>query len=50
MSFSRVGEDVLPRISCGLGGVWGMGLGYGNDGIGYGKNRVGLLNGVVVFA
>ena len=29
MSFSRVGEDVLPRISCGLGGVWGMGMGYG---------------------
>ena len=35
MSFSRVGEDVLPRISCGLGGVWGMGMGVWGMGMGW---------------
>ena len=41
---------MLEMMSCGLGGVWGMGMEYGNDGMGYGKNRVGYLNGVVIFA
>ena len=31
---SNVGEDVLPRISCGLGGVWGMGMGVWGMGMG----------------
>ena len=26
---SNVGDDVVFRMSCGLGGVWGMGMGYG---------------------